>query len=50
MTRQGKSLERCITMLQMEVPLIYDGPRNIDDLFKSGRLLRGFLSASAASV
>jgi len=33
-TRQGKSIERAVIPLEVEVPLVYDGPREITELFK----------------
>lgn len=36
-SRLGKAIERCITFTSMNVPLIYDGPKKIDDIFKDSR-------------
>lgn len=33
MTRQGKEVERSLLFLDLYVPIIYDGPRDVDELF-----------------
>jgi hypothetical protein len=33
-TREGKQIERGLTFADMAVPLVYDGPRDIDKLFE----------------
>jgi hypothetical protein len=33
-TKQGKAVERCLSIMELSVPLIYKGPKNIDELFK----------------
>lgn len=33
-TKQGRSVERALTFLQKDVPITYEGPRDIDKLFK----------------
>lgn len=37
MSKQGKSVERAITMTELFVPLHYEGPRSIDELFADKR-------------
>lgn len=36
-SKQGKSLERALSFVALNVPLLYDGPKNIDELFKDTR-------------
>lgn len=36
-SKQGKAIERALSFATLNVPLIYDGPRNIDDLFADKR-------------
>jgi len=36
-TKQGKAVERALTFHRLNVPLIYDGPKDIEELFKSGK-------------
>jgi hypothetical protein len=35
--KSGKMVERALSFETLNVPLIYDGPKNIDDLFKAER-------------
>lgn len=34
-TKQGRAVERALTFLQKDVPIAYEGPRDIDKLFKN---------------
>lgn len=36
-TKKGKAVERSLAFKQVNVPLTYDGPRDIDQLFASGK-------------
>lgn len=36
-SKQGKMIERALSFAQLSVPLIYEGPKDIDDLFKDKR-------------
>lgn len=36
-SKQGKSIERALSFETLNVPLVYDGPRKIDEIFKEPR-------------
>lgn len=36
-SKQGKMVERALSFGELDVPLIYDGPKDIDELFKESR-------------
>jgi hypothetical protein len=36
-SRRGKSIERALSFMQVNVPLAYDGPKDIDELFADKR-------------
>jgi hypothetical protein len=36
-SKQGKSIERALSFTVLNVPLIYDGPKSIDEVFKEPR-------------